>query len=47
MERVLEDDTNIRVNAIDNNINKGDETVKVFEMVDSFIQYINYTIYKL
>ena len=44
---MLEDDINIRVNAIDNNINKGDETVKVFEMFDSFIQYINYTIHKL
>ena len=42
MGRVLEDDTNIRVNAIDNNINEGDETIKVFEMVDSFIQYIKY-----
>ena len=44
---MLEDDINISVNAIDNYINKRDGNVKVFEVFDSFIQYINYTIHKL
>ena len=37
--RMLDDNIDIRMEVFDNNMNKVGETIKVFEMVVSFIKY--------
>ena len=39
MGRMLDDNIDIRMEVFDNNMNKVGESIKVFEMVVSFIKY--------